>query len=310
MKNTIKGVALVHTVIAIVVLGLIVFGITSLNDHSPTAATNTGIYCSPDGTLSNTQSIQSHRSYCIKSSGPALAARPNTPVSYLFSIVDDEGNAVKDFKIAHEKILHLIVVRKDLNEFQHLHPEFDANTGVFTLSNLTFPTPGDYRIFADFVPGSAMMGPDSMPLTVTLSEDVKVAGSYTPQAIGTPIKIVNVEGYTIALATDPQASVTGMNTLSFKVTKDGKPVTNLQPYLGALGHAVVLKEGTLDYIHAHALQKATAIQNGTINFHVEFPYSGNYKVFMQFQHGGKVTTSFVVLVKGDVAPVAMPGMEH
>jgi len=301
--------AFTYVVIAMIVIGGIVLGISTFKNHgkSPSAV----IYCSPDGTLSSTQSIQSHRSYCIKSNIQSRNAEPNRSISYSFSIVDDEGNTVRDFKISHEKMLHLIVVRKDLDQFQHVHPEFDENSATFTVSDLMFPTPGDYRIFADFVPESAMMGPDGLPLSVTISEDVKIAGSHTPVALGEPAKTATTEGYIIARNADREPSATGMNMLSFTISKDGKTITDLQPYLGALGHAVVLKEGTLEYIHAHAVQESTAAQNGTIDFHVEFPFGGNYKVFLQFQHAGKVITAdFVVPVRGEAAPASDPGTNH
>ena len=74
-------------------------------------------------------------------------------------------------------------------------------------------------------------------------------------------------------------------------------MTDLEPYLGALGHSVILREGTLDFIHAHPVEEVTAKQNGTVSFIVDFPEVGKYKVFTQFQRGGKViTTNFVVSV--------------
>ena len=75
------------------------------------------------------------------------------------------------------------------------------------------------------------------------------------------------------------------------------PVKDLETYLGALGHAVVLREGTLDFIHAHPVEDAAKPQNGKVNFMVYFPEAGKYKVFTQFQRAGKVITiEFVVTV--------------
>jgi hypothetical protein len=287
----------------------------SKNTSAP-IATNAGVYCSQDGTLSATETIQSHRSYCIKSNATTLSLQTNTPVTYSLSIIDDQGNVLKDLQTEHEKLLHLIVVRKDLNQFQHLHPDFNQATGQFTLSNLTFPTAGDYRIFADYTPIGAQIGSDGMPLNVVSHEDVTVAGSYTPQPLGSTNTTQNIDGYVVTLTSTPKTIVSGTDVLAFAITKNGKPVTDLQDYLGALGHGVILKDGTLDYIHTHALETSTATQNGTITFHVEFPSAGNYKAFVQFQDQGKVTTAdFVILVaqgsgtSTQQMDMSMPGMK-
>ena len=39
-----------------------------------------------------------------------------------FRIVDADGRTVRDFDVEHTKRMHLIVVRRDLTGFQHLHP--------------------------------------------------------------------------------------------------------------------------------------------------------------------------------------------
>src|SRR3989344_6197091 len=167
-------------VVLIVVAALALVVIPKQNNYSTEV-----VFCSPDGTLTDTMPIQSHRSYCIKSNLSTLNPQPNTPVTLSFSIVDDEGNTLKDFEIMHDTLLHLIVVRTDLNSFQHLHPELNTATGQFSLSNLTFPSSGPYRVFADFTPLNSQIRAGGIPLGITISEDVTVAGTYTAQSIGT-----------------------------------------------------------------------------------------------------------------------------
>ena len=58
-----------------------------------------------------------------------------------------------------------------------------------------------------------------------------------------------MDGYTVTLDGDLAPGQTSKLTL--KVTKDGKPVTDLQPYLGAYGHLVALRAGDLAYLHVH-----------------------------------------------------------
>ncbi len=270
---------------------------------------NANAYCSSDGTLTDTMPIQSHRSYCIKPDAAGKTYSPNTSNEYSFSILDDQGNILKDFEVEHEKLLHLIVVREDLGVFQHLHPNFNETSGQFTLSDLTFPTPGEYRIFADFTPRDAQKGPEGTPLSVAASTDVRVAGNYTPQPLGSTERNKTFEGYSVVLSSDPVEPVVGADMLSFTIKKDGKPVTDLEGYLGALGHSVILEEETLEYIHTHALEEPGAVQNGTINFHVQFPSAGSYAVFTQFQHGGKVVTADFVISVSEPGNTMLPGMQ-
>ena len=281
--------------LCIAVLGVLVA--FAGKDRGEKSAKQVAVYCGSEGILSNTKPIQSHRSYCIKSNIKDIPFAPNTPASYSFSIVDDQGITVRDFAVTHTKRMHVIVVRKDLANFQHVHPEFDPKTGVFTLANLTLSTDGQYRIFADFAPSGTQMDPNGQPLVVTISEDVSIGKVVASKFIGTEAAYKTFDGYAVELLKDQSLVARKEAKLTFNITQGDAPVTNLEEYLGALGHSVVLREGTLDFIHAHPLEDVSAKQNGIINFMVSFPQSGNYKIFTQFQRGGKiVTTDFVVSV--------------
>ena len=279
----------------------------SIVNHS---VLTTKMYCSSRGVLVSTSTEQSRPSYCIESNSAVSTVTPLVPFTYSFSIVDNNGNVLKDFTIEREKLLHLIVVRKDLQEFQHVHPVFAPATGMFTLSGLTLPTAGEYRIFADFTPKNAPLDAEGAPVPTNTFEDAVAEGAYAPQQLGHDSASDTVDDYSVLLATIPQQLTKGANMFTFTVTRNGTPVTNLEDYLGALGHAVILKEGTLDYIHTHALANTSSSQNGTIKFHVEFPSAGKYKVFMQFQHQGKILTSSFVVSVADVTGASMQHEMH
>ena len=300
--------------VALPVLFIVAFAIVvmTINDASRSSAANEGKYCTADGQLSNQQTIQSHRSYCVKSHVHDVSFKPNTPSSYSFTIVDDRGEVVKDFAITHTKSMHVIVVREDLQYFQHVHPDFDEASGTFTIPELSFPESGTYRIFADFAPQSAMMDSSGMPLGVTLFEDVKVGGRYSPQSLGSEERTKTFGNQQAVLTTSEPLQAGTTAVLSFQLTEDGKPVTDLEEYLGALGHSVILREDTLDFIHAHPMEAAGAAQDGQVDFMVTFPEAGKYKVFTQFQRNGEVfTTDYVVSVEtGQDMHSSMPGMDH
>lgn len=311
MKNSL----ILGIVAAVVVIGAFVW--FAVGKSGAPLSQGGAIYCQPDGTLSDTMPIQSHRSYCVKSNVSERAYTPSSPSVYSFSIVDDQGNTLKDFAITHTKQMHVIIVRKDLANFQHVHPEFDATTGVFTLSDLIFQTDGQYRIFADFAPQGGQIDPQGMPLVVTLSEDVSVGNvaNYQPSPLGGEERSKTFGGNQVALAVEPQTPVASAESmLTFSLSQNGKPITDLQEYLGALGHTVVLREDTLDFIHAHPVEEASAKQDGKIRFMVAFPQEGTYKVFSQFQRAGKVfTTDFVVSATEEVGLPSMPDgsqMQH
>ncbi len=306
MNKTILGLGIGHLVL--VVIAIAVLGGTFFTKHNPLAK-NDGIYCSQDGTLSGKQTIQSHRSFCLKSNSSGAIYASSAPASYSFSIVDDQGNVVKDFAITHTKPMHVIVARKDLANFQHVHPEYDEATGTFTLSNLDFPTDGNYRIFADFAPESAMRDPMGMPLPVTISEDVKVGSGNPTAPIGSEERSKTFNGIQTTLSTTPANLVSGSEAmLTFDLKQNGRAITDLEEYLGAMGHAVVLKEGTLDFLHAHPMEKTT--KDGKVEFMLIFPTAGKYKVFTQFQRGGSVfTTDFVVSV-AQGTPGLDSGVDH
>ncbi len=301
-------------IIGIVIVVGIAF-IATKSGNNPQVVNNGGVYCSSDGTFTSTKPIQSHRSYCLKTDSNGKTYSVNAPNEYSFSIVDDQGNTLKDFAITHTKPMHVIVVRKDLAYFQHIHPQYNATTGTFTFKDLTFPADGVYRIFADFAPAGGQKDAMGMPLAVTISEDVPAGtgANYTPQALGSLEKTKTFNGYQVALSSD-QTLISGKEVmLTFKLKENGKPVTDLEEYLGALGHTVVLREGTLDFIHAHPMEDVNAPQTGKVDFMVDFPEAGRYKVFTQFQRAGKVfTTDFVVSVAqgGNMSDMNMPGIDH
>jgi hypothetical protein len=189
-----------------------------------------------------------------------------------FRIVDDAGEPVTDFELEHGRRLHLIVVRRDLSGFQHLHPSMAAD-GTWSVP-LTIDRPGPYRVYADFAAG----GED-----VTLGADLTAPGDYRPRSLPAPADATGVAGYEV------RRTVAEDGTLDFRVSRDGRPVEDLQPYLGARGHLVVIREGDLAYLHVHP--EAEGADPSAIGFHAELPTAGRYRMFLQFRHEGEVRTA-------------------
>ncbi len=199
------------------------------------------------------------------------------PEELRFRIVDDRGRVVRDeFERAHERELHLIVVRRDTAAFQHLHPR-KGEDGTWT-TELTLPDPGVYRMYADFKLGGTQR---------TLATDLFVPGDFRPQAMPESRRSAAAGEYRVALSSSRPLEAGTPRTLVFSVERDGAPVRDLQPYLGARGHLVALREGDLAYLHVHPV---AGVGGGAVGFEATFPSAGRYRLFLQFRHRGEVRT--------------------
>jgi hypothetical protein len=199
---------------------------------------------------------------------------------YTFHILGERG-PVTDFDVTHTKRMHLIVLRRDMVGFVHDHPTMAAD-GTWA-TTLTLAQPGAYRVFADFVvDGDAH----------TLATDLFVPGDFQPEAIPAPAAVADAgDGYTVEIVGRPEAGEEA--TLSFVVRHDGQVVDDLQPYLGALGHLVALRDGDLAYLHVHA-------DEDRLSFDAELPTPAVYRLFLQFRHGDAVhTAAFTVDARED-----------
>jgi hypothetical protein len=188
-----------------------------------------------------------------------------------FTILDASGAPVRDFDVEHEKRMHLIVVRRDLTGFQHLHPE-QAADGSWSVP-ITVAEAGSYRMLADFARGGE---------AYTLASDLRVDGGADLVPLPAPsASAVSDGGYDVRL--DAGAPRAGEEAdLRFSITRDGEPVAT-EPYLGAGGHLVALREGDLAFLHVHP-------SDDEVSFAATFPSAGRYRLFLQFQHEGRVQT--------------------
>jgi hypothetical protein len=210
-----------------------------------------------------------------------------------FRITDIAGAAVTRYVDNHEKQLHLIVVRRDMAGYQHVHPVM-ANDGTWSVS--VDLSAGDYRLFADFIP----VGGDAR----TLGADLHVAGRYEPQSLPPAATTATVDGYTVSLTGDPTAN--DPSTLTFSVARNGKPVTDLQPYLGAYGHLVALRASDLAYLHVHPMGEpgdGMTPAGPEVTFGATIPSDGDYRLFLDFEHENVVRTAeFTLSFNGGSAP--------
>ena len=223
-----------------------------------------------------------------------------TPVTITVRMKDPEGRPLQGLAVSHERILHVLIIGHDMRSFAHIHPE-DAGpiTGdmmkqaAFPL-HYTYSKSGEYLVGVDFFAGDEFYSK-----TFSLSVPGK-------PAMGRPVidfsTRKNFGEYRVTFAASPMNIKAGEEaSLQYTIEKDGKPVTDLNPYLGAAMHLAVVSDDLKQYIHAHGTvpgephahhdhmhAKPPKMFGPEIESDVVFPTKGIYTVFSQVKHGDKV----------------------
>jgi hypothetical protein len=204
---------------------------------------------------------------------------------------DRPREIVSAFEVVHEKLLHLLIVRSDLGYFGHEHPELGSD-GVFR-QRFTFPTGGDYHLFIDIAPRGA--GPQ------VLMQKIRVGGPGAPRfdvTRGDRSPVKKVESLQIELDTNGRLPARKTTAITFRL-KDaatGRAATDLQPYLGAMGHLILIHQDAVTFVHSHPDERLPNVgRDGNVPFLVRFPKPGLYRGWSQFQRHGTIHTSdFIV----------------
>lgn len=241
----------------------------------------------PDETPPPPATTHDEREAAVTQDGYHLALETTTvpagtEAALAFVIHDPDGEVLTTYDAEHGKELHLIVVSRDLRTFAHVHPERDEH-GTWRVTAPALPA-GPYRVYADFVPAGGE--------GITLAADLGVAGEYQPQPVPAPSTKASVDGYDVTF--DGELVAGQESELTVTVTRDGEPVTDLDPYLGALGHLVAIRDGDLAYLHVHPLDDLDGPGGPAVRFAVDVPSTGTYGLFFDFSHEGEVRTASVV----------------
>lgn len=242
--------------------------------------------------------------------------RAGRPVALLFTPRDEEAAAIRDLQIVHEKAAHLLIVSEDLSRFEHLHPQRQSDGSLWVTH--AFPLGGNYRLYLDFAPAGME------PVVERFSLNVR-GTTYPPAELSEEsarIRAVETDGLRITMSTDDPL-VPGEETMLHFTVVDAQtdwPVTDLEPYLGAMAHFVIISQDGEEFLHAHPMDTgrmparhghpehgghggtsaghpAGLTGSAEVVGHTVFPRPGLYKIWAQFQRRGRViTASFVVRV--------------
>jgi len=239
-----------------------------------------------------------------------LASDPPTPVAGKPTTLvftprrTADGTVVRKLEIVHEQPLHLIMVSRNLGWYGHEHAEPRAD-GSLAL-DCTFPAGGDYILFADVtVEGD---GNQVFPLSLHVEGRAAPEGAALKTNVAEPRRIGDYE-----VTLTPSSLAAGKDaTLAYRIRKSRKDVTDLEPYLGALGHCVFISQDGTRYLHGHPAEEhgageahdhgPVAKRGGpVVTFSIRFPSPGVYKGWAQFKHQGRILTADFVVEIHEVA---------
>jgi hypothetical protein len=230
----------------------------------------------------------------------------NTPTTLEIAVQNKQGKAIDKFDIFQEKLMHLIVVSDDLQFFDHLHPNYKGN-GKFEVT-ANFAAAGNYTIFSDYKPTGQKEQVSIAKTTVTGANPTRNNIDFLERT-----KTVDLTKVALSIS-KPELQVGREVTFTFNLTdvNSDRPIQDLQPYLGERGHLVILRQSQslsrADYIHAHALKNTPT---GQVSFMTAFPQAGKYKLWGQFNRGGKIAIAdFWVDVRDGQSPASQPLQPH
>jgi hypothetical protein len=219
------------------------------------------------------------------------------------------GEQVKDFVTVHDKRYHLFLISQDLEHFKHLHPE-QGPDGAWSIE-VTLPEEGHYKLLSDFVPHGGSSQFIAQPLVTA-----NYGGDLTADAAHLVADTAPTQSFGNLTATasyDPETLIAGLyGHLKIELTEtgSGRPVTDLQPYLGSFGHLLIMSEDLVHYVHSHPLDmensddetgplalmlpmgiEASRLRGGPgVTFEGLMPKPGLYRAWAQFQRRDEVYT--------------------
>lgn len=253
------------------------------------------------------------------SAGPAISAQqakvaarldvtgsltPGSTVRLTYRLADTSGRPLSDVVVSHERPMHLIVVRKDLAVFQHIHPQPTGAPGEYAVDT-SFANAGSYVLYAEFTRSSGQDIVERDDITVgAVSADAALAVDLVPKTVAEDARV------TLELPQDLRAGADAAFTFRIEDPRTGQPRRDLATYLGAAAHVVILDTRAGSFAHTHGEPPSVAAGHAAaasgappygpeIEFHHSFPETGPYKIWGQFQTPDErvLTADFVVNVK-------------
>jgi uncharacterized membrane protein len=243
---------------------------------------------------------------------PAAAQVAAGDAVLLRFIPSQAGGRLHGLTVVHEHLLHLIVVSADFDFFDHVHPTLEPDDSLALV--YTFPRPGPYLLYAEINPAGQRAQVFRLPVVAQAHEGAPDLATNSPALTPSPALSKQVDtdpSMTAELRFQPRTPVSGMEThFLIRLSKDGRPVNDLEPYIGAMAHGVLISQDSGTFLHCHPEQLMTpgpsARGGPDIPFATFFPRAGRYKLWVQFKRQGRTGfVSYVVDVKPPILPASV-----
>jgi len=220
------------------------------------------------------------------------------------------GEIVRKFETVHERLYHLFIISQDMTYFEHLHPRELAD-GTWTIE-VKLPKAGYYKVLSDVLPSGGSSQFIARPLVTAGYDRDLIADSAHLEPDTLLTKTVN--DITASVTYDPQQFVVGQYghiTYHLTDTATGRPITDLQTYLGAFGHTLIMSEDMGEYVHSHPLDIIASpsddggppvfrippgadlekLRGGPdVTFEGLMPRPGRYRAWTQFRRNNRLHT--------------------
>jgi hypothetical protein len=195
-----------------------------------------------------------------------------------FRILDRSGTPLTAYTPEQTKLLHLYVVRDDLAQFRHVHPELGSD-GTWR-GRVDLGVPGRWRVVAEFIPEGAER-------PVVLGTTLRVAGAWKPEPVPEGDAAGTSDDGVVQVGLLGAGEVGTNGRLRVAITStDGEPLA-LGSYLGATAHLTGFAVGTRGFVHVHPLGAPEVTDDGTVlTFHTTFEQPGSYRMFVQVRVDG------------------------
>jgi Cu+-exporting ATPase len=229
--------------------------------------------------------------------------RPGTETRVVVRLTDrGTGQPMDDLARSHEVWAHLIATRADLGTFAHVHPEPTGRAGELAV-DLVFPTAGDYVVNTEFRRQGEM---GDLHDVQTISVDGPAPAPVTLEE-GPRTQVV--DGVRVGLTGEVVAGEPSELAFSFTDAATGRPLYDLQPYLAAAGHIVIMREDAATFAHEHAdVEDADGDPvfalpgqefGPDLDVHAELATPGRYRLWGQFRlaDGSILTVPFTVTAR-------------
>lgn len=257
---------------------------------------------------------------------PAVVKAGENITLYFKFLRPGTDDVVKKFEYVHTKLFHLFVISQDMEFFEHIHPVMHPD-GTWTIDT-TLPKPGYYKVLCDILPSGGSSQFLAAPLvTANYSGDLVMDSAHL---VPNTDPKVTAEDITATISFDPKqfaSGVYGHMTYYLADSKTRRPITDLQTYLGAFGHMLIMSEDMEEYVHSHPINiinqserespediieyiippdaDLEKIRGGpSVTFEGLMPKPGNFRAWAQFRRNDQVRTTVFTfnVVKGSPEP--------